>query len=243
MTPEQIRYVQTTWLKMLTVQDAAAQCFYDRLFELDPALRKLFPNDSRSQGRKLIQVIDAAVNGLDRFEHVLPAIQALGSRHADYGVKDEHYGTVGAALLWTLGKTLGAEFTPQAKDAWAAVYGALATTMREAAHTFTAVNDNTAGDQPHGLRNARVGTDRRRRPGDQSQHQRRRWTAPTADCNADADTGRLFSFYSQYAAGAGNRRRCRAVTLGGSTAGTALWAAYHGTRQRRAAARRCVGAG
>jgi len=54
------------------------------------------------------------------------AIQDLGRRHVEYGVKDHHYETVGATLLWTLKESLGAEFTPQAKEAWATVYGVLA---------------------------------------------------------------------------------------------------------------------
>jgi hemoglobin-like flavoprotein len=87
----------------------------------------------RQQGEKLMQVMDAAVNGLSRLKRIAPSLQELGRRHADYGVKDHHYGTVGAALLWTLGKGLGAEFTPEVKDAWATVYGVLATTMREGA--------------------------------------------------------------------------------------------------------------
>jgi len=80
-------------------------------------------------------VIDAAVNGLSRLEHITAAIQELGRRHAAYGVKDHHYDTVGVALLWTLSESLGAEFTPEAKDAWVTVYDVLATTMREAAAT------------------------------------------------------------------------------------------------------------
>jgi hypothetical protein len=64
----------------------------------------------------------------------------LGRRHAAYGVKDEHYGTVGAALLWTLGEGLGADFTPEVKDAWTSVYGTLATTMREAARESNGPN-------------------------------------------------------------------------------------------------------
>jgi hemoglobin-like flavoprotein len=136
MTPEQIRIVQSTWLKMLPIQFTTAQLFYRRLFELDPSLRRLFRGsklDMDAQGQKLMQVIDAAVNGLSRMERVVPMIQALGRRHAAYGVKDEHYGTVGAALLWTLGRGLGAGFTPEVKDAWTSAYGMLATTMREAA--------------------------------------------------------------------------------------------------------------
>ena len=135
MTPERIRTVQSTWVKLLPIKASAAQLFYEKLFETDPSLRVLFKGDMRQQGEKLMQVIDAAVNGLSRLEQITAAIQELGRRHADYGVKDHHYDTVGVALLWTLGMSLGAEFTPEAKDAWATVYDLLATTMREAAAT------------------------------------------------------------------------------------------------------------
>jgi len=138
MTPEHIRTVQSTWLKVLPIRDRAAQLFYDRLFETDPSLSGLFRTNMQQQREKLMQVIDAVVNGLSRLERILPSIQELGRRHATYGVKDHHYGTVGAALLWTLGKGLGAEFTPEVKDAWASAYGVLATIMREAAATARA---------------------------------------------------------------------------------------------------------
>jgi hemoglobin-like flavoprotein len=133
MTRGQIRIVQSTWIKVLPVGDAAAQLFYERLFETDPSLRPLFRGDMRLQREKLMQVIDAAVNGLSRLESIVQAIQDLGQRHTAYGIKDHDYDTVGAALLWTLDKNLGAQFTPDVKDAWATVYGVLATTMREAA--------------------------------------------------------------------------------------------------------------
>ena len=140
MTPEHVRIVQSTWVKVLPIKDTAALLFYERLFEVDPSLRTLFRSDMRQQGEKLMQVMDAAVNGLSRLERIVSAIQELGRRHADYGVKDHHYGTVGAALLWTLGKSLGAEFTPKVKDAWATVYAVLATTMREAVVTTRVSN-------------------------------------------------------------------------------------------------------
>jgi hemoglobin-like flavoprotein len=48
-------------------------------------------------------------------------------------VRDEHYATVGAALLWTLEKGLGAEFTPELRDAWTQTYTTLADAMKAAA--------------------------------------------------------------------------------------------------------------
>ncbi len=133
MTPEHIRLIQSTWLMVLPVQDRAARYFYERLFTIDPGLRALFPGDIQVQGKKLMQVIDAAVNGIGHYEQMMPVIDALGRRHVAYGVQDHHYGTVGAALLWTLGKALGTAFTPEARDAWATFYGELATSMRAGA--------------------------------------------------------------------------------------------------------------
>jgi hemoglobin-like flavoprotein len=133
MTSEQKVLVQSTFAKVAPIADAAAAMFYARLFELDPSLRPLFTTDLAEQGRKLMQMIAVAVNGLDRLDELVPAVRQLGVRHARYGVKDQHYDTVAEALLWTLERGLGSDFTPAVKDAWTTVYGVLATTMKEAA--------------------------------------------------------------------------------------------------------------
>jgi len=138
MTPEHVRVVQSTWVRIVPIQDTAAGLFYGKLFELDSSLRSLFPEDMQEQGRKLMQVLNTAVNGLSRPEQLLPTVRALGSRHVGYGVKPEHYATVGTALLWTLEQGLGEAFTEQAREGWASVYGALAGMMKEGAATATA---------------------------------------------------------------------------------------------------------
>jgi hemoglobin-like flavoprotein len=148
MTPEHILIVQSTWIKVLPIKDTAAQLFCERLFETDPSLRGLFRGDMRQQGAMFMQAIDAAVNALSPLERIVPLIGQLGRRYADYGVKDHHYDAVGAALLWMLGNGLGAEFTPEAKDAWATVYGVLATAMREAAVT-SRVRNTLPAPQPN----------------------------------------------------------------------------------------------
>ncbi|HJZ45727.1 MAG TPA: globin family protein, partial [Roseiflexaceae bacterium] len=107
MTPEQIVLVQTSFAQVLPIADTAAALFYNRLFELDPSLKPLFKGDMREQGRKLIAMMSVAVHGLPRIETLVPVIEALGRRHAGYGVKDEHYATVADALLWTLEQGLG----------------------------------------------------------------------------------------------------------------------------------------
>ena len=83
--------------------DAAARVFYDRLFAIDATTRPLFKDaDLAEQRRKLIQALGMVVNGLDHVEALVPAVQHLGRRHAQYGVMDRHYDTVEEALLWTL---------------------------------------------------------------------------------------------------------------------------------------------
>jgi hemoglobin-like flavoprotein len=133
MTPEQKDFVKTSWQKVLPIADKAAVLFYGKLFELDPSVKSLFKGNMQEQGAKLMKMINTVVNGLDRLDAIVPAVQDLGRRHIAYGVRDEHYDTVGAALIWTLGQGLGPAFTPPVKDAWSTVYGILAGTMKEAA--------------------------------------------------------------------------------------------------------------
>lgn len=133
VTPIQKTLVQQTFASIAPIADDAAQLFYRRLFELDPSLQAMFRGDMTEQRRKLMNMIGAAVKGLDRLEQLVPVVQDLGRKHAGYGVEDRHYDTVGAALLWTLEKGLGSAFTPDVKDAWATVYGLLASTMQAAA--------------------------------------------------------------------------------------------------------------
>ena len=125
--------VQTSFAQVRPIADAAAALFYRRLFELDPTLRPLFKGDMEEQGRKLMEMIGLAVKGLDRPEALLPALAALGRRHAGYGVNVCDYETVGEALIWTLEQGLGPSFTPDIREAWSALYRFVADTMREGA--------------------------------------------------------------------------------------------------------------
>ena len=133
LTQAQVTLVQETFAVIAPIADDAAALFYRRLFELDPSLQAMFKGDMSEQRRKLMQMLTAAVKGLNHLDRLVPVVEDLGRRHAKYGVADAHYDTVGAALLWTLEKGLGSAFTPDAREAWATVYGLLATTMKNAA--------------------------------------------------------------------------------------------------------------
>jgi len=72
MTPEQIELVKSSWAKVVPIADTAAELFYGKLFNLDPSLKPLFKGDMVEQGRKLMKMINTAVNSLDRLDAILP---------------------------------------------------------------------------------------------------------------------------------------------------------------------------
>jgi hemoglobin-like flavoprotein len=134
MKPHQKKLVQETWSQVEPIADQAAALFYHRLFEIAPAVKPMFAKtDMKRQGQMLMQALSLTVKGLDEPAKLMPVLQKLGERHASYGVHDEHYDTVGEALLWTLGEGLGKSFTTPVKNAWATAYALVAGVMKDAA--------------------------------------------------------------------------------------------------------------
>lgn len=134
MTPQQIALVQDSFAKVAPISDTAAELFYGRLFEIAPEVKRMFHGDMAEQRRKLMATLGVVVTGLTRLETVLPAASALAKKHVTYGVKDEHYPIVGAALLWTLEKGLGDAWTPETAEAWTTAYGTLSGYMISESH-------------------------------------------------------------------------------------------------------------
>jgi nitric oxide dioxygenase len=149
MTPRQIDRIRASWSAVEPIADTAATLFYGQLFELDPAIERLFRRTDMAQQRKiLMQTLAVVVKSLDKLDTIVPAIEALGRRHAGYGVRAEHYETVGVALLWTLEQGLGEAFDEETRDAWAAAYGTLASVM------ITAAEEPAARYLDHGAASA-----------------------------------------------------------------------------------------
>jgi nitric oxide dioxygenase len=125
MTPDQVKLVQQSFSRVAPISDQAAILFYDRLFEVAPQVKAMFPADLTEQRRKLMATLAVVVNGLGDLGSILPAASALAKRHVGYGARAEHYPVVGAALLWTLEKGLGDGWTPDVANAWTAAYSTL----------------------------------------------------------------------------------------------------------------------
>jgi len=107
MTPKQVALVQDSFAKVALISEAAAVLFYDRLFDIAPQTKAMFPDDMIEQRRKLMAMLATVVKGLGNLEQVLPAASALAKRHVSYGAKAEHYPVVGAAVAVDAGEGPG----------------------------------------------------------------------------------------------------------------------------------------
>jgi len=133
MTPHQIELIRRTFALVEPRAEVVALVFYQRLFALDPSLRPLFRTTIDEQGQKLMQMLGVAVALLEQPFALEPSLEALGRRHAGYGVEARHYDTVGIALLDTLSECLGSAFTRELLDAWTALYAIVARAMQSGA--------------------------------------------------------------------------------------------------------------
>jgi hemoglobin-like flavoprotein len=129
MTADQRRLVRDSFESLRPIAGPVALLFYGKLFEMAPSVRPMFHNDLALQGRKLMDMLSAVVESLDDFESIRPKLDELGRKHATYGVRPEQYETLTAALLWTLGEALGADFDSRTSEAWNAALGAISKAM------------------------------------------------------------------------------------------------------------------
>jgi hemoglobin-like flavoprotein len=115
------------------MKEQTANIFYNRLFELNPELKKLFQKDRFYQVKIFMDMFSWLVMGLQRIHDITPVAQDLARRHTIYGVKEEDYKTLKEAFLYTLEKAFGSDFTPELKAAWNDAYDLIAKIMKDAA--------------------------------------------------------------------------------------------------------------
>ncbi len=133
MTPQQVHLIRKSFAELTRHDHVAALVFYRRLFQIDPKLRPLFTIDIEEQSRKLLDMLGVLIAMLERPVGLELELKAMGARHAGYGVREEHYATVGRALLEMLAEVLQTGFTGEVREAWAALYDVVETLMRQGA--------------------------------------------------------------------------------------------------------------
>jgi hemoglobin-like flavoprotein len=135
MDDQTIALLETSFAEFARGRDESAALFYERLFALDPTLRRLFVHvEMKQQQTKLMAALGLVISNLRQLGTVVPTLEALALRHVNYGVEESHYKTVGAALIQSMALYFGSNFTPETRAAWTAAYGAVSQVMIDAAH-------------------------------------------------------------------------------------------------------------
>lgn len=139
MTPEREQLVRDTWKRFEPKAADHARYFYDKLFELDPETTAMFSRANMDlQRHRLMESLGMLIAELDDPEQLVTDLVVMGKRHVSYGVRDSDYDAAGVALLWTLEKALGPDFTPDARAAWTEAYQWIASVMRRVSTVTTA---------------------------------------------------------------------------------------------------------
>lgn len=132
MDARHIALIQQSFEQTAVYGDRLSELFYAELFAIDPSLRTMFDGDLRRQQMKFMMMLALIVRSLHKPEHILNTVQHLAIKHVGYGVRSEHYSPFGNALLRTLKKVLGPDYTRDVADAWEEGFRMLAGIMKQA---------------------------------------------------------------------------------------------------------------
>jgi nitric oxide dioxygenase len=133
LTPNQIHIIKKSWKTYRNMDPVlVGDVFYSKLFMSYPQVKSMFHISKAEQSKKFVEMLNVIVARLDKWHELDEEVRQLGQRHAQYGVKAQHYTAVGEALLWTLEQGYGPEWTPELREAWQACFDELSSTMQQA---------------------------------------------------------------------------------------------------------------
>ncbi|XP_069805806.1 neuroglobin [Dendropsophus ebraccatus] len=146
LSEPQKQLIRGTWRLVSQDQIHHGTVLFTRLFELEPDLVFLFHYDSADFSsvreclgsseftehiRKVMTVIDAAVQSLDSLPSLEEYLSGLGRKHRTSGVRLESFNTVGESLLFALESGLGDMFTSDTRQAWSQLYAIVVGAMSQ----------------------------------------------------------------------------------------------------------------
>ncbi|GEL18303.1 globin domain-containing protein [Pseudonocardia asaccharolytica] len=121
--------VRESWALVEPRAHELATTFYRLLFEHAPQARTLFPVDLPPHRSRLLPALVHVLQRVDRPRELSPILAQLGRDHRKFGIAATHYETVGVALLGAVEQLLGAAWTAEVADAWAAAYSVVSARM------------------------------------------------------------------------------------------------------------------
>lgn len=102
---------------------------YDHMLAANPDLKNIFSHSKQATGKQafaLASSVHAYATHINNLTPILPVVERIAHKHASLHITPQMYGIVAKYLMAALDDVLGAAFTPELRDAWAAGYWALA---------------------------------------------------------------------------------------------------------------------
>jgi hemoglobin-like flavoprotein len=139
MTPRQQELVRTSFSLVQSHQDRITELLYQELFRLEPASKALFRGDIGDQQKKLMRMLQIAIENIGNKAELQAMLFNLGMIHQSYGVEEHHFVSFGKSLNFALKSILKEAFTPEVEESWIAAYHYFAVTMRNFPHSTDTV--------------------------------------------------------------------------------------------------------
>lgn len=130
MQPRQIARIRSTWSQVIPHADVVPALFFEKLFDLDPTLRRYFQGDLDRFGRRMMTALDVMIARVHDPRALGPLLGLLAARYAATGIGREHCETVSRAFIWTLRVGLGRQLDHEARAAWRALLAMIGDSMQ-----------------------------------------------------------------------------------------------------------------
>ncbi|KAK3093481.1 hypothetical protein FSP39_016261 [Pinctada imbricata] len=146
VTREDKRLVKQSWKFFGNDLDGVGLEVFQRLFEMQEHLKKLFASMSsqknghhmfidddklRSHGKIVMEALGSAVESLDDSVFLTNLLIAMGTKHSVYDVKTDMVVYFWPAIRDTMKDKLGDDFTPEVERAWSHVFEYIASKFQE----------------------------------------------------------------------------------------------------------------
>ncbi|MBK7707300.1 MAG: hypothetical protein IPJ30_16515 [Acidobacteria bacterium] len=132
MDNKQIKMIRFSFGKVSF--EAFADIFYTNYTSIQPSLRLVFPDDLGRRREQLRLMIGAGLGMLSDSVNAVPALEQSGRRYALNGVREEHYRTIGAALIDSLREVN--EPDDEAEAVWTSHFDAMSEIMKRGARSY-----------------------------------------------------------------------------------------------------------
>ncbi|MFN8446897.1 MAG: globin domain-containing protein [Caldilineaceae bacterium] len=125
--------IERSYQQIESNADQITDYFFQRLFELEPALKLLLPGEPQVRKAFVLTALSFIIDNLHQLDVMHLRAQALGHSWVSKGILPIHYEAMRRALLESFNQLQSGSIAPQAKVAWNEICTMLANTMKRAA--------------------------------------------------------------------------------------------------------------